>query len=329
MNRWFQLVLLILTVGVSGCSYNVREINTAGLTGSAAELSNSKKIREIPDDPVFGFGLLEDQFIARGQYQVVFAEMPGDLINEMLGYTYAWHHGVAYDVVTHTSYPVQVVYAGKSGGFSPRIPCKRHVQVFIEGLDTLDSNVHVVIGNTRGDKFFDLLGNQVVFQPQDYVAGKWEAVGKVGTSLKDVLAVYDGEDLQAIKDRTAYWMHTGKYKIPDVGSDRVWHLITPYQTKQGGVDIVKSVARINPNYSKADKIRSAAMGFVISTDPMSTALSILISSVHIPFIEEHKANGYDFNVMAKRLDEESSGCSIPKIYVPVSKEMVTHMNGGQ
>jgi hypothetical protein len=326
MNRWSQPLLLVLIICIFGCSYNVREIDTTGLSGPVKQMG---KVMVVPDDPVFQFGLVEDALIKAGKYQVLFAEMPGELMNEMLGYTYAWHHGVAYNVVTKQSYPVQAIYAGKSGGFTANIPCRRHLQVFVEGLEVLDPHVHVVIGNARGDKFFDLLGNQVAFEQKNYLAGKWDAVGKVGTSLKDVLAVYDGEDLQAIKERTAYWASTGRYKIPDAGSDQVWYVITPYQSKAGGVDIVKEVARINPNYSMSDKALTAAGGIIVSTDYISTGLSVLIAAVRIPFIEEHKAGVSDFSVMAERLDNEVSDCSVPKIYVPVSQEMAAQMNGGK
>lgn len=324
LYHWF---FVLFSLFVSGCAYNTKEVKTQLLQGPVQELAAEKTLT-VPDDPVFGLGLIENRFIQTGNYQVVLAKMPGELMNEMLAYTYVWHHGVAFNVKTKKAYPVQAVYAGKTGGFSSRIPCGRYLEVFIEGLDSLDKDVYVVIGNARGDKFYDLHGRSVNFTQESYLKGEWEKVGKVGTPLKDVVGAYIGSDLQDIQNRMASWASTGRYRIVDASSDESWFLITPYQSKAGGVDIVKDVARLNPNYSLSDKALSASGGIVLSTDYVSTGISLLIAATQVPFIKEHTAGQFDMATMAERLDSESSNCSRPNILVPIPKETARKMHGG-
>ncbi|MDD5083320.1 MAG: hypothetical protein PHT88_00085 [Candidatus Moranbacteria bacterium] len=314
------MVMMMLTGFLSACGlYNVKEINTAGLQGPVREVS-AGEVQIVPDDPVFGTGLMEDKFIWNGDYQVALAKLPGALINEMLAYTYAWHHGVAFNKRTGQSYRVQSIYSGTKGGFAD-IPCGRYLDVIIEGLPTVDPDVFVIIGNTRGDRWFDLRGNPVAFTQQDYLSGNWKIVAAMGTPLNKAFAVYQHNDLTEFKAQIRSWASIGRYDIVDVGdSSKRWFLITPYSAPEGGTDIIKELAKINSKYSALDKVMAAADGIVVSSSPEVTALSMAIAAIKIPFIKEHKADELDMSTMAERLDAETrsiNGCVAEIKYVPV------------
>lgn len=323
MKKCLQRVLMIwLVVIMSGCAYNTTKPSLEQLSGPVKEVDAEK-----PDDPVFGLGLIETKFIDQGRYQIVLAKMPGELMNEMLAYTYAWHHGVAYSSKTQKSYPVQAVYAGKTGGYLKDLPCGRYLQVYIEGLETFDDSIHVIIGNQRADQFYDLRGNRVAFTKEDYLKGAWNKVATLGVSNADMEPFfYVNEDLREMKMRTTAWQSTGRYLIKDVSTDKEWYIITPYKAETGGSDIVKEVARLNPNYSLADKARTASNGFVLTTDPVSIGISAAVAAIQIPFIKESKATSFDMASMAERLDKESNGCSENRIYIAVPPEMAQQIH---
>jgi ABC-type Fe3+-hydroxamate transport system substrate-binding protein len=314
-------MIITLALLMSACAYNVKEVDMTTLKGPITGLSAVERI--IPDDPVFRVGLLEDKFISTGNYQVVLAKLPGALINEMLAYTYAWPHGVAFNKRTGESYRVQSMYAGTKGGFAG-IPCGRYLEVIIEGLSSLSPDVVVGIGSARGDQWFDLRGNSIPFTQQDYLAGRWNKITDMGTSLNKVFAAYQNNDLSEFKKRIKSWAAVGRYEIIDASdASKKWYLITPYDAPSGGADIIKELSAIKEKYSAINKIVAAADGIVVSSSLEVTALSVAIAAINIPFMKEHTANEFDMATMAERLDAETktiNGCVRDIQYVPVPLE---------
>lgn len=311
---------MMLLLG-SGCAYNKQDVRVDGLKGPVKEMTSDKSggTMTIPVDPVFSMGLPKDKFIEGSNYTVVLAKMPGALIAELRSYRAAWHHVAARNTKTGESYSGHVLYSGKMGGVAMGMPCGRYVAIVVEGLKNPDNNVAIVFGDTHAEHFFDLYGQPVAFSHEEYVAGKWDAVGRVGTSIKEAPALFNKSEFQ---NAIQTW---STYGIRDAGSGQEWELLVPYRPKDGEKDVVKEVAKLNPNYSVTDKTRESFRGFGLSPDYISTGMSLVISAAKIPFIkgEMEDVGADEIARMAERLDSESSACLSP--IVPVPKDVSQHM----
>lgn len=337
---------MIIVLVIAGCGgYNTQPIDASAMSSGSPikQLADDEGVVQSQIDPVFMTGLVENEFIRQGHYRVILARMSDVMINDLRWFTYAGHQGAAYEPETGKSYSVQWLYVGIDGApiidhasgrdVSP-FPCDRYIRVFVEGMDEINPNTRVVVGNARGNKFFDLKGNEVPFDPREYAAGQWGSVVKFGTRMADMKPfTYEGESLDGIKANVAGWARTGRYPIEDVSSGKVTTLVTPYQADQGGVNIIHELVKRNDHLSLGDKVIAVSGGITLPISPIPTdyamsGLSVMIAAIRIPFLEENEKMAEDNVRLISRLREEVNSCSGQKRVVRVPRNVAQQLNGG-